>query len=514
MDTRFDKRISKLIFSHYIKPWLRRLVIISVFILGLGIRLYDLTDPPFDFHPTRQLRAAIISRGLYYRLVPNVDSEKLELATSMANSMGRFEPPITEGLVSLTYYLVGGEHLWIGRIYASIFWLVGGIFLYLLARRTASTGGAVVALAFYLFLPFGIFASRSFQPDPFMVMWIILSAWCFCRWAETGSWNWAIAAGLIAGMAVLTKAVAGYLVVGMAVSVVLSVLGLRRSFKLPQVWVMAGLMSIPAFIYYGFFLQGRSSDYFINWSVALFPMLTNPSFYMRWLNHLHSLMGLETVFLGLLGLSISPPLARWVLLGLWVGYGIYGISLPHQIITHNYYSEVLIPIVALSLVPITTTFLSKLTEQKRFWQALLAIIALVAIAYPLWTARAILIGQDYHSEPLFWQEVGETIPEQGRIIALTQDYGYPLMYYGWRKASLWPSQAEQSLAVKRGSVSKDFQEEFLERTEGMSYFLVTTFDQFNKKTELKEYLENNYPIYSQGVGYLIYDLTHPIDVMP
>jgi hypothetical protein len=34
--------------------------------LGLAIRLYDLSDPPLDFHATRQFRAALIARGLYY----------------------------------------------------------------------------------------------------------------------------------------------------------------------------------------------------------------------------------------------------------------------------------------------------------------------------------------------------------------------------------------------------------------------------------------------------------------
>jgi hypothetical protein len=27
----------------------------ALLLIGLGIRLYDLTDPPLDFHPTRQL---------------------------------------------------------------------------------------------------------------------------------------------------------------------------------------------------------------------------------------------------------------------------------------------------------------------------------------------------------------------------------------------------------------------------------------------------------------------------
>jgi len=48
-------------------------------------------------------------------------------------------------------------------------WLLGGLALYALARRIASADGALVALLYYLFLDFGVIASRSFQPDPLMV---------------------------------------------------------------------------------------------------------------------------------------------------------------------------------------------------------------------------------------------------------------------------------------------------------------------------------------------------------
>ncbi|MGB2911129.1 MAG: hypothetical protein WBB55_11150, partial [Anaerolineales bacterium] len=33
--------------------------VLVIFGLGLALRLYDLTDQPVDFHPTRQLRGAI-----------------------------------------------------------------------------------------------------------------------------------------------------------------------------------------------------------------------------------------------------------------------------------------------------------------------------------------------------------------------------------------------------------------------------------------------------------------------
>lgn len=38
-----------------------RFALLLTFLLALDIRLYDLTDPPFDFHSTRQFRSAVIA---------------------------------------------------------------------------------------------------------------------------------------------------------------------------------------------------------------------------------------------------------------------------------------------------------------------------------------------------------------------------------------------------------------------------------------------------------------------
>ena len=43
------------------------LLALLVLLLGLGIRLVDLTDPPLDFHATRQLRSAILARAAYFQ---------------------------------------------------------------------------------------------------------------------------------------------------------------------------------------------------------------------------------------------------------------------------------------------------------------------------------------------------------------------------------------------------------------------------------------------------------------
>ncbi len=73
---------------------------------GFALRLYDLTDQPIDFHPTRQLRGAIIARGMYYEMLPNVDESLRQKAVAFWRSTGQYEPSILERLVAISYLLV------------------------------------------------------------------------------------------------------------------------------------------------------------------------------------------------------------------------------------------------------------------------------------------------------------------------------------------------------------------------------------------------------------------------
>jgi len=116
--------------------------------------------------------------------------------------------------------------------------------------------------------------------------------------------------------------------------------------------------------------------------------------------------------------------------------------------------------------------------------------------------------KNFRGEPAHWQEIAALLPTEGKIIGLTQDYGYPLAYYGWRRVLLWPIRGERQLSDLRG-ISKEFIDFFAKRTEGKSYFLITAFSQLEDQPDLKQYLEEVYPLAAQGDGYLIYDLLHP-----
>ena len=133
---------------------------------GLGVRLYDLTDAPLDFHETRQLGSAIIARGMYYQLDPRADPQRRAEAIELWQAAPTYEPPLQERLVALLYLATGAERLWIARIVTSVIWCLGGIGVWSAGRRFAGAAGGAAGLGYFVLLPSGIVASRSFQPDP------------------------------------------------------------------------------------------------------------------------------------------------------------------------------------------------------------------------------------------------------------------------------------------------------------------------------------------------------------
>lgn len=485
------------------------LLVLSLLILGAVLRFYDLTDPPLDYHPSRQLRGAIIARSIYYQILPSAEADKRDLAISLARSTGRFEAPILETLTAYTYRLLGEEQLWVGRAYSILFWLIGAFFLFLLARRLTTPSAALFSLGYMLLLPFAVQASRVFQPDPAMTMWIVVAGYALVGWQETPTWRWAIFAAVAAGMAVLTKPVAGYMVAACAVSVVLGSYKFGQIIKNPQLWTMTLIMAVIPFAYYFSNRQGSLGAYFENWTVSLAYLLKEPAFYVRWLSFLSNLVGFASIVLGLLGIWLASPRFRSLLVGWWIGYFIYGLTVPYQMYTHSYYSIQLVPILALSLAPVAEVLLERLKGIKGFWRLSFAFWVLLLVVYPAWISITTARAEDNRAAPQYWAKIGALLPAEGRIIALTQSYGYPLMYYGWRKVTLWQTSGEQELAALRGR-EKDFETTFTNRLEGMDYFLVTALNQFEAQQDLKKALTEKYPLIAEGKGYLIFDLTQPL----
>lgn len=488
--------------------WSLAATLVVLFGLGIGVRLFNLTNPPLDFHPTRQLLSALKARGMYYQSTPGLPDWQRKMAIQQWRLKAEVEPEVFERLVALTYRVTGVQ-LWVPRVYASFFWLIGGVFLFLLVRDLASVDGAVAATAYFLFWPYGVIASRSFQPDILMIASIVIFWWSIRRWSKNQTWPWAVFAALAGGMAIYVKFVAAFFVVGAALPTALSTLG-RRMIRNPQIWTMAVLGSLPAtiYVYYGVversFLGRQFGGRFIP------SLLLSPLNYIQWAALAGVAAGTLAVALGLLGLLLARDRAvRALLIGLWVAYLLFGLIFDYHIATHDYYHLPLIPIVALSLAPSAEAFigwLAGLTSGK--WLRLPVYgVLLYAVLGVTWESRAALKAVDYRPQVAMWAQIGDKMGHGPNVVALTQDYGSRLEYWGWQNAVIWPNSGDTDYHEVRGG-SITFAELFDKLTLGNAYFLVTDFGEFSRQPELKARL-TGFAVYAQGDDYVIYDLQKP-----
>ena len=499
----------------------RSIALVLIFGAALAIRLYDLTDLPLDFHPTRQLVSIIKARGLYYETQPDgVSTWKLETAIRFAKLKADVEPVVFEHLVAFTYGFTG-EQLWIPRIYASLFWLIGGIFLFMLARQLVSFEGALFSTAYYLIFPYAIIASRSFQPDPLMVILILAFWWMFLRWSNLTTnppperrgeqWLAALLAGLLGGLAIFVKFSAAFFVIGGALGLALSRFKLRDLIRNVQVWMIVVIGALPASMYlvYGIFIRGDLASQFRGRFIP--ALLLNPYNYLQWEVKANMAAGGIFIMLGLLGFFlVKDRRIRIFLFGLWGAYILFGLFFDYHIATHDYYHLPFIPIVAISLATIGDWSFARLTEAtSRSWmRSAVYIILIYGLFSVLWDVRNQMKAVDYRPEAAMWAEIGGQFDEEARVIALTQDYGSRLQYWGWRGVSTWPYVGDAGYANIRGGTFS-FDDLFNRYSSKMHYFLVTDLDEFQRQPELRDRLFNSYPVYFEGDGYLIFDLKNP-----
>ena len=495
--------------------------------LGLAIRLYDLTDLPLDFHPTRQLLSALKARGMYYQTLTDAPADQRDFAIQQWKVRAAIEPEIVERMVAFTYQFTG-EQLWVARVYSSVFWVIGAFFLFLLARQLTSADGALVTIAFYLFAPYAVNASRSFQPDPLMVMLIIIFWWAVYKWSLTPSfghpspsgsptgvlrkgagvraWTFAILAGLFGGFAIYVKFVAAFFIIGGGLGAVLSRGSVLETVRKPQVYVMTVLGILPgaAYIIYGVWVAGFLGQQFGGRFIP--ALFLSPSYYLGWIGMLNTVIGGMALMLGLLGLFFLDDEKRRFALALWAGYAFFGIYFNYHISSHDYYSLPLIPIVALSLASLADWFFAQLTRLTAARPTRLVAVGflLLGLFASLWSIRAEMKAIDYRPEAQMWAEISEKIGDKNTA-GLTQDYGSRLAYWGWKSITSWQTYGDLIYHDDLRGAQRNFEKQFESIASKKELFLVTDFDQLNRQPSLKEKLAG-YPIFAEGDGYIIFDL--------
>ena len=467
------------------------LLLVAIVVGALVLRFHCIGHPPVSFHPTRQYRNALIAQAIYV---------KHDLASSRQPIL---EPPLTEGMAVGLYTILGRESLAAARAMSIVWWMLAAVFLYLLTKCAVSRDGAVIAVLFFLFLPYAVLASRSFQPDPLMIMLFIGATWSIFRLRQTPSGRWLTTAVGLSAAAIFVKPVCVFPILLMFLSTGVFENGIRATLKSVWTWLYLALSLLPTLAYYGY---GLFVADFLRWQAdaSFLPrLLLERSFWGDWLRLASHVIGGAALFVALLGIPLAPSrLTKGLLVGLWSGYVVMGLIFTFHIHTHDYYHMQLIPIAALSLGVVAAIVLERLARLSEPWK--LAAFGVLTVALVLQsdkTWRELRQDDGGDAWAALNTQIGNCVAHSAKTVFLAPDYGNSLMYYGGVAGTWWPYRYAMPYPPERIQENLDR----LIAQQSPEYFIVTAIGEFEQEPNLQKALAK-YPLVLSTDACRVFDL--------
>lgn len=481
------------------------IVVVVVLLLGgAAIRLVRIGDPPVAFQATRQYNDALLARKYTEALGGNVGGLSRDVIRAAAPA--EIEPPVLELVTAVTWRSTGSEPLWVPRVVSIILWTIGGWLLFLLLRRLASAVAGVAAVAIWTFLPFGVDASRTFQPDPAMTVAIVAATLALVVEDDERTRTRLVGAGLAGGLAVFLKTPAVFYV-----APVFAVLTYRRgrwrAFWSKRSAIYASLVATPTILWYAWglwiagFLRGQEGG-------RIEPdLLLHQSFWRGWADINGRAFGLVVPAVTVLGIIAAQGRARQVGIALITGYAMFGLVFTYHYMTHDYYHLPFVFVAAVGIGLLTDAALAALRARRsRHRTATVACVAaavVIGIFALVEPTRYGLIPDAVGAElrrseidaPI---AVGDVIDHSANTAFLAPNYGQPAMYYGGFAGTSWPSgdadirDTERTLAAIR-------------RDHPVDFFVVTDLDAWKASRNLRRVV-GRHPLLASGPGYRVYDL--------
>lgn len=119
------------------------------------------------------------------------------------------KPPLIFGWFSLSF-LMFGETVWAPRLLAAICLSATTALVYAQGRLVYShAGGLIAALAFALSIGIADYQTNA-NTEYFLVLPMVAALVTFTMGRRTGAWYWFAASGMLSGLAIMTKQVAGF----------------------------------------------------------------------------------------------------------------------------------------------------------------------------------------------------------------------------------------------------------------------------------------------------------------
>jgi len=459
--------------------------------------------------------------------IPDWEKHVIEAYPNMVgyadNSKMMVPLPTIEGIAYLLYRLAGGEHMWLPRAFSALAWVIGGVFLYLLAKRLMTREAALLATGFYLFLPVAITGSRSFQVEPLMVAAMICSVYAIFLHQEKPTLRRALIAAAVAAVAILIRPLCAFMIFGAFVALSLKRQGLRRTMVDPHSWLFGVLAVLPmaALILYDKFFPVSSAMAYFQETTLQPQLLLRWDYYAGWANYLFGvigswdLSGLQlltgplTLGAAVIGtIMLRKRHARALVIGLWCGYVAFCVVFTYLVSNHHYHHLQIVPVIALGLGPIAEAALRWVANSvfdmfRSRWLSRIVVggILFVVVMSLVWPVAASMVttaelGRECEAEA---QTIGELIDHSTDVIVLPWWRGFDDAYHGWFFGRWWVVQGADVTHVEAllHNMCQDWQP---------THFVITDLAELDRQPALKEFLFAKYPIVAQTDTYLIFDL--------
>jgi 4-amino-4-deoxy-L-arabinose transferase-like glycosyltransferase len=475
---------------------------------AIAIRVYVYVIGPPSIISERQFRSALISRAYYFESSNTIPEWRKRIASTSKQRAGILEPPIFEFLVSSIYRIIDGEHLWIARVLSSVFWLIGGVFLFKIAERVTSADAALIAVTYYLFVPLGIITSLSFQPDPIMIMMFLISLHVILKHNDQTSLSKLFFAGCISGLTIFIRPLILFTILSAFTSLAIC---REKTWKIIfrlQFIIFVILSLMPAILFYGY---GIIFAGFLRWKVetSFIPqLLFSSSYWKDWLQTAIGAVGFTPLITALLGVPmLRKGLNRDLMIGLGIGYVIYCIIFSYHIRFASYYHLQLVPIIALSIAPLIILIANHLRNKCNKWYLYIPVTCavLLVILFNIHNVRNKIIYQARYENEKLAEEIGSIVNHSIRTIHLASYYGMPLEYFGELSGAYWSrsiSDRDRALGINR---VQSVEERLNDLDFSPEYFIITDFRQFERHhSDLEKFLTEKCSIIAKTDKYLIY----------
>lgn len=225
----------------------RRIALGAVLALGIALRLVGLEDPIGVRRGAswRESDVGAMARGFHRE---GMDPLHPRIAWR-GDGPGYVESelPVVPWLVAAVWHVTGESDL-TARLVVAAFGIAALFVFAGIARRTLGPPGDLAATLVFALNPLLVFLGTSLQPDPAMLLFLLLAFSALERWYTAGSERALLRAVAWLGLAVLAKASAAHLGLVLAAAL-LRREGLRTLLR-PRTWLAAVIALAPALAWY------------------------------------------------------------------------------------------------------------------------------------------------------------------------------------------------------------------------------------------------------------------------